>query len=340
MDRLEEINVYLGMPEEDGDAKKMESNQGTPICIVGLLLNNFGRDEEGNGKEETDMENSMEIIKKRESIRTYDEASPVDEAARSWLEECMKENGVGPLGNAVRFRLLDLGKVSRDELRQLGTYGVIRGAGLYLLGAVSEGAGGMEDLGFCMERIILEATVLGLGSCWLAGTFRRSSFARQMELSEGELLPAISPIGYAAAKKSVIERMMKKGAGSRWRKPWGELFFAADGKSPLAEAEAGIYRDALGAVRLGPSASNRQPWRIIKDREGRFHLYLQENRFFNRALGKVRIQNIDMGIAMCHFSLVATAKGMPGRWVRETRTEDFPGLTHIAGWQAGNRMAN
>ena len=286
------------------------------------------------------MENAMEVIKKRESIRTFDKARPVDETALSRLEECMKENVIGPLGNAVRFRLLDLGTVSRAELRQLGTYGVIRDAGHYLLGAVFEGPGNMEDLGFCMERIILEAAVLGLGSCWMAGTFRRSSFARQMGLSEGELLPAISPIGYAADKKSVIERIMKKGAGSHRRKPWSELFFAADGKSPLVESEVGSYRNALEAVRQGPSASNRQPWRIIKDRKGRFHLYLEENRFYNRALGKIRIQNLDMGIAMCHFSLVATAKGMPGRWVRETRIEVFPGLSYIASWQAGNGILN
>ena len=286
------------------------------------------------------MENAMELIKKRESTRTFDKARPVDETALSRLEECVKENGVGPLGNAVRFRILDLGRVSPAELRQLGTYGVIRGADLYLLGAVFEGPGSMEDLGFCMERIILEAAVLGLGSCWMAGTFRRSSFARQMGLSEGELLPAISPIGYAADKKSVIERIMKKGAGSRHRKPWSELFFAADGKSPLAEGKAGSYRDALEAVRLGPSASNRQPWRIIKDRKGCFHLYLEENRFYNRALGKIRIQNLDMGIAMCHFSLVATAQGMPGRWVRETQIENFPGLSYIASWQAVNGIAN
>ena len=282
----------------------------------------------------TDMKNVMEIIKKRESIRTYDDTKPVSEEDRCRLEECMMDNRVGPLGNAVRFCLLELGRVSRDELRRLGTYGVIRGAGLYLLGAVPDAAGSMEDLGFCMERIILETTALGLGSCWLAGTFRRSSFARQMGLEEGELLPAISPIGYAADKKSVLEKMMKMGARSQRRKPWHELFFSGDRKTPLTETEAGIYREALEAVRLGPSASNRQPWRIIKDLEGRFHLYLQENRFYNRALGKIRIQNMDMGIAMCHFSLVAGVTGIPGRWLREARTKDIFDLSYIASWQA------
>ncbi len=276
---------------------------------------------------------AMGIIKKRKSIRTYDENRPVGEKDRFRLAECIKENGVGPFGNGVRFRLLDLGQVSGAELRRLGTYGVIRGAGLYLLGAVSEGEGSMEDLGFCMERIILEATALGLGSCWMAGTFRRSSFARQMELRDDELLPAITPIGYAAARKSLIEVIMKRGAVSHRRKPWDALFFAADGQSPLTKKEAGDYVDALEAVRLGPSATNRQPWRIVKDREGSFKLYLRENLIVNRSLGKIRVQNIDMGIAMCHFFLVARSKGRSGKWVGKTGVEDIRGLSYIARWQ-------
>jgi hypothetical protein len=280
------------------------------------------------------MENALETIKKRESIRTYDPARAVRAEDRTRLEACMRENCAGPLGNAVRFKLLDLGTLSRDELRQLGTYGVIQGASLYLLGAVPDRAGALEDLGYCMERIILESAALGLGTCWLAGTFRRSSFARQMGLAEGELLPAISPVGYAAANKSMVERLMKRGAGSRRRKPWSELFFGTDGQTPLSREAAGSYGDALESVRLGPSALNYQPWRIIKDREGRFHVYMQERRIYNRVLGKIRIQNIDMGIAMCHFSLVALENGLSGRWVREAQARQFPGLTYIAGWQA------
>ncbi|MBS3943493.1 MAG: nitroreductase family protein [Dethiobacter sp.] len=280
------------------------------------------------------MENVLAIIKKRESIRAYNPARSVYVEERTRLEACMQEYCAGPLGNTVRFKLLDLGKVSRDELGRLGTYGVIRGASLYLLGAAPDCDGALEDLGYCMERIILESTALGLGTCWIAGTFRRSSFARQMGLAEGELLPAISPVGYAAAKKSVVEKLMKRGAGSRQRKPWSEIFFGPDGQTPLSGEEAGIYGDALEAVRLGPSALNSQPWRIIKDRAGHFHLYLRERRIYNRTLGKIRIQNIDVGIAMCHFSLVALEKGISGKWVREAQARQFTGLTYIAGWQA------
>ncbi|MEW5919344.1 MAG: hypothetical protein AB1796_00015 [Bacillota bacterium] len=50
-------------------------------------------------------------------------------------------------------------------------------------------------------------------------------------------------------------------------------------------------------------------------------------------MGKIRVQNMDMGIAMCHFYLVALQQGIRGRWVREEQAREFPGLTCIAGWQ-------
>ena len=125
----------------------------------------------------------------------------------------------------------------------------------------------MEDLGYCMEKLILELVSMGLGTCWMAGTFRRSSFAAQMDLEEGELLPAISPVGYPADRASLTERVMRYGVRADRRKPFEELFLEADG-SPLTREAAGLYWDALEAVRLGPSASNRQPWRMLRDEGG------------------------------------------------------------------------
>lgn len=99
------------------------------------------------------MKNALAIIEKRESIRTYDPARPVCVEERTRLEVCMQKNYAGPLGNTMRFKLLDLGAVSRDELRRLGTHGVIRGASLYLPATVPDCEGALEDLGYCMERI-------------------------------------------------------------------------------------------------------------------------------------------------------------------------------------------
>jgi nitroreductase len=277
------------------------------------------------------MKEAMEVIKKRVSVRSY-AVTPLDEALKEKLQTSFLDHKIGPFGNTVRFRLLDFDTVSRTELRSLGTYGVIKGARLYILAAVKKQRRNMEDLGFCMENIILEAASLGLGTCWMAGTFRRSRFAAQMDLGDDELLPAITPVGYSAEEITLADRMLRYGAGSHRRKPWAELFFISDGITPLSEEEAEEYRGPLAAVRLGPSASNRQPWRMLKDDAGFIHLYLKENMLYNRALGKIRIQNIDMGIAMCHFALAAEEAGLEGRWKEITPFPNVQSLNYIATW--------
>ena len=45
----------------------------------------------------------------------------------------------------------------------------------------------MEDFGYLMERVILYATALGLGTCWLGGTLTKSSFAEKIDLRAGEM---------------------------------------------------------------------------------------------------------------------------------------------------------
>ena len=277
---------------------------------------------------------AFETIKRRKSIRTYQDR-PVEEEVLNRIKALMEEFREGPFGNQVRFELLDLGALDSQEMRRLGTYGIIKGARWYLLGAVKEGKDHkdhkdhMEDLGYSMERIILEITAMGLGTCWLGGTFRRGSFANQMNLSRDELLPAISPVGYPANENSFANRMVKLAAGSHGRKPWQELFFGPDGNTPLVKSQERKLARALEAVRLAPSAVNRQPWRVIKGSDGCCHFYLKEN-FFN--LGKMSLQNLDMGIAMCHFHLVAQQDGLPGRWQKDAAAPQIKGLDYRATW--------
>jgi len=279
------------------------------------------------------MEKGLDAIRQRISVRSYAEKE-VEPEQRKLLEQlCVKYENGGPYRTAVRFRLLDLEPLSSSDLRRMGTYGVIKGARLYILSAAHSGKGAMEDLGYCLENIILGATTLGLGTCWLGGTFKRGAFAAQMELAEDELLPAITPVGYPAVEKSVTERVMRFGAGSNRRKPWPELFFKSDGVTALPESESGTFKEAYEAVRMGPSASNKQPWRLLLDQQGVTHLYLKENKIYNRMMGKLRLQLVDMGIAMCHFEVAARELNLPGAWNTSHKGPRIAGLQHIASWQ-------
>ncbi len=274
---------------------------------------------------------NYDLIKKRTSVRNYDR----QEIGTSVLEEinnyCTALNR-GPFNNEVRMKLLDLGQLDRQELKNLGTYGIIKGARYYILAAIRETDTALEDLGYCLENVIIKATSLGLGTCWLGGTFKRTAFASAMHLDEGEMLPAITPIGYPSREESAKGSLIRFGAQSHKRKPWKELFFLEKAERPLAESEAGPFRNALEAVRLGPSASNRQPWRLIRDDNGAYHFFLKENIIYNRILGKYKMQFIDIGIAMSHFELVAREEKLPGGWSRKRPAQTPSGMHYIATW--------
>ena len=67
-------------------------------------------------------------------------------------------------------------------------------------------------------------------------------------------------------------------------------------------------------VRLAPSASNRQPWRIIAGRSRKdFHFFLERTPGYNNnRFVKSDLQRVDMGIAMCHFELAMKESGFNG----------------------------
>ena len=268
---------------------------------------------DGKGKS-GEMNSVMKTIGLRKSCRTYRQGMPAPEILAAF-RKFIDGSRTGPFGNPVRFPLIALDEAEQAALPSLGTYGVIRGAPLYLAGVVRQGFRDMEDLGYAMEKNILKATALGLGTCWLGGTFRKAGFARRVALGEDERLPAVSPLGYPAENRSLVERAFRFIASSDRRKPWESLFFLGDFETVLTEAEASLLAPALEAVRLGPSASNRQPWRVLKERERDvFHFYLERTPGYDRMTTPVSLQEVDMGIAFCHFDLSAGERGWKGKW--------------------------
>jgi hypothetical protein len=276
-----------------------------------------------------------EIIKKRFSCRTYSERSLEDKVLQKFLT-IVNDAHKGPFGNQPNFRLIHLTSFTTQEAKKLGTYGVIKNARLFLVGTIKNGHLAMEDYGYCKEEIILKATALGLGTCWLGGTFQSSNFAKSVDLQKDELLPTIAPIGYPALEKSFTERIMRLVAGSDKRKPWSDIFFAGNFSTPLTPEQAGIYSEALENIRLAPSASNKQPWRVLRDDStNSFHFYL------SRALGYkllrgISLQDVDMGIAMCHFALTLQEQVIKGKWLVDSNAPKEKSLDYIVSWQGEN----
>lgn len=249
------------------------------------------------------------VIRRRRSVRTYEAAiltSRLKEDIQQYAEGLTTPFGVKPL-----FKLVE--KELEPNGAKLGTYGMVKGASVFMTAAVADTAFAIEALGYAFEQLILYLTTLGLGTCWLGGTFNRGEFRKALGSGDQELLfPAISPVGYAD-RLTLKERMVRGLVRADSRLPWSALFFDGSFEVPLTVDGAEDLATPLEMVRLGPSASNKQPWRILK--LGRyFHFYEQKTPGYSKAFN-FDMQAIDMGIAACHFHLTATEQGKPGQFV-------------------------
>ncbi len=240
------------------------------------------------------MENIEKLVRDRRSVRTYDgkELSAQDlEKLRSFME-----NIENPYGIPVRFKLLD---AKKDGL----TCPVVSGTDLYVGGAIKRTANAEEAFGYSFEALVLFAQSLGIGTVWLGGTMDRAAYEKAMELSEDEMMPCASALGYPSKKMSLRESMMRMGIKADSRLPFETLFFDGSFDTPLTADKAGRLAQPLEMVRWAPSAVNKQPWRVIVT-ENAVHLYLKKRKALSSG-SSFNIQKVDMGIALCHFDLAA-----------------------------------
>ena len=259
-----------------------------------------------------------ELIKRRFSCRRHPD-SPIEEQSRLQLEKFINSHQTGPFGSPTRFILIAATDNDRQTLKGVGTYGFIKNAQGFIVGAVGPGGKNLEDFGYAMEQAILFATGLGIGTCWLGGSFTKSGFAKKIAAGPGETVPAVTSIGYVA-DRSKAEDWIRRRAGGSARLPAEQMFFEEKFGNAIRMEAVGDYAQVLDLVRWGPSASNKQPWRIVHSGTA-WHFYLQRTKGYgpDSMLGKVLkvsdVQRLDMGIAMCHFEMSAGELGLNGRWV-------------------------
>ncbi len=184
-----------------------------------------------------------------------------------------------------------------------------------------------------MEKFILFATSYNLGTCWIGGTLKRSQFAAVMNATENELVPAVTPIGFPSDKRNVIDILFKIGASSKKRNQWHELFFQENGE-PIFSKDVCKFANSLEMIRLAPSASNKQPWRIVKDKiENIFHFFIFRKHKFNPLLHFPDFSRIDLGIAVCHFDLTIQESGFIGKWKTENPEFRYPSnFEYLISW--------
>ena len=202
---------------------------------------------------EGNLKRVMTLVRRRRSVRTFDGNPLREEDAAKILEFARREKN--PYGIPIDWQMLSADK---DGL----TTSVIIGADTFFTGKMHPVEHAEEAFGYALERIVLYAQSMGIGSTWIAGTMDRPAFERAIGLAEDEVMPCVTPLGYPAEKMSLREGMMRKGVKADSRLSFDQLFFEGSFDSPLQYGAAGDFSDLLEIVRWAPSAVNKQPCRL------------------------------------------------------------------------------
>ncbi|MCR5273060.1 MAG: nitroreductase [Lachnospiraceae bacterium] len=259
------------------------------------------------------MSEFLKLVKQRRSVRTFD-GKALDESIKNDLAK-YAEGLSNPFGVNIKFVFLD---AKENNLSSP----VLAGDTFYVSAVVDKTQKNMDEAyGYAFEDFLIYAHKLGLGTVWIGGTMPRDKFEEASKLGENEVMPCVSPLGKTAKKMAVKESLMRKGVKADTRIDFEKLFFLGDFDTPLTEEKAkelDLY-EALEAVRVAPSAVNKQPWRVVID-GNKAHFYEKHDSGFINP--DYDLQKIDVGIGLYHFDAVLKEMGKTTAFSYET-----PGIT-------------
>lgn len=240
----------------------------------------------------------LEAARERRSRRSFD-GSKVSEEHLAALQESCERLRPSPGARAALAR-----SVSEELFRGIvGSYGRITGASSALLFVGSaDSPQASTSAGYTGEALILEATALGLGTCWVGGMFD-GSLARKMAGATGdEKVFSVSPLGLPMHKVTTTERFVYGMKKPKSRKSVEHIAPNLHDRDWPTWARPGAE-----AARIAPSAHNRQPWRFRAD-GGAIVVS------FDGPETPIVSKRLDCGIAMLHFELAVRAAGASGSW--------------------------
>lgn len=231
----------------------------------------------------------MQAIAERISCRAYDNR-PIEAEKLDELAACIEEGNVAGDLHMVLVRPEDGGGALKLSKAMFAGQ-----PSAYIALFAGEDECSRDRLGYFGEKVVLLAQQLGLGTCWVFGTYDQSSVS--VAANKGEVLHGVIPVGYAAAKMPLRQRTVRAALRKRTKKP-SEVY------AGYSAAPAWV-RAGIDAVIAGPSAVNGQPWVFVDTPDGIAATLPQV---------KTSIEYTDLGIAKLHFQLGAASEGVEGTW--------------------------
>ena len=216
---------------------------------------------------------AWELMKARHSVRQFTDQPLPDESAaalQAEIDRCNEESGLHIQLITGEPNAFGAGKTGYGQFKNCRNYLVLAGPG-----------GRDEAVGYYGERVVLKAQALGIDSCWVALTYKKSR-------AEGTLLPG---------EKRYLVVALGCGAG----KGKAHTSRTASAVSDLTDDSPDWFKKGVAAALLAPTAMNQQKFRFT----------LSGEKVTARA-GLGFYTKIDLGIAKYHFEL-GSGKG-PEIW--------------------------
>ena len=211
--------------------------------------------------------NLLTALQKRHSVRSYkkkplspDHAAALDRLITTYNAE-----------SGLNMQLVTDEPKAFDSLQ--GRYGKFKNVKNYIALIGRKGGDLSELCGYFGEKLVLDAQMMGLNTCWVGGTYKKIPEA--MNIEKGEKLIAVITVGYG--ENSGSERKSKE--FSAVSKTIGEM--------------PDWYARGVEAALLAPTALNQQ----------KFVFELLENGRVKARAGFGPFTQTDLGIAKCHFEI-------------------------------------
>ncbi len=227
--------------------------------------------------------NHLEAIVERVSRRTY-LGEPIDEQSELKLNDLIKV--YNSTSGMTSFLLKD-GSAAFDSF--IKCYGFFKNVkSLIILKGPKDDPDLKEKTGYYGQRLVLKATQLGLGTCWVGGTFLKDDIL--FEIEDDEEVYCVITVGKVPEDLSTKEKVIIKLMHLKQKEL--EDFYTSD----VEHADLPDYF-IMGykSVSKSPTARNTQKVKVDY-KEGNTTIHVPDNSKFDL---------VDLGIAKANFEIAA-----------------------------------
>lgn len=218
----------------------------------------------------------LEALQARYSVRSYT-AQPIDPGATRAILKSIKEINEE---EGLHFQLV---LEEPHAFTSLLSYGKFKGVRNYIVCAGRKGAEVAQKIGYWGERLVLEAQTLGLGSCWVGLTYRKT-VVRSVLLTEREKVYCVISLGYATDRYKAHKQKTPEEV------------------SNVSSQTPSWFNKGVEAALLAPTAINQQKFFFELTSQTRRDIPVVRAR---KKFSIVGYTDIDLGIAKYHFEIGA-----------------------------------